>query len=166
MSAQTDYDAIYERLEFVPHRAPERMSREKLADIDPGIREVVAVLNWHKIETCQSCHGGPDHAYPEPTVDFLGTMASALLALGRVVQLGFPVRELRHKWRIEEGAPVEDVWQLVFSDSIRDGIDEPTKHMAPMPGEEKTPCCGVLPWDLPADEHLTNDVTFATCRRA
>ncbi len=166
MAVRADFDAIYERLEFVPFRAPERMARESIEDIDPGIREAVAILNWHGIQTCQSCHGGPDHSYPEPTVDFIGSQSSALRALAAAIEYGLPVMTLRHAWHLGrgDGMPFEDVWQLVFRDSIREGIDEPTKHLSAPPGQTLTPCCGREMWNLPSGEHLTNDVAFATCR--
>src|ERR1700680_2107984 len=44
-----------------------------LGQIDLGIRQAVKRLQEHGIETCESCEGGPGHAYPEPTVAFYGT---------------------------------------------------------------------------------------------
>jgi hypothetical protein len=108
------WEQVYAGLEFVPHRAPERLSRAFFDSLDPGIAMAVAILNWYEIETCQSCQGGPGHSYPEPTVDFLGDIDAGMRALGIATMYGLPVTELRRKWAVEHGQPVELVWQLVF----------------------------------------------------
>jgi hypothetical protein len=110
------YRQVYDRLEFVPHRAPKRLSRGFFESLDSGIAEAVAILDWHGIETCQSCQGGLGHSYPEPTVDFIGDAGAGMRALGIATMYALPVVELRQKWRVEHGRPVEMVWQLVFDD--------------------------------------------------
>lgn len=124
------YNAVYEQLEFVPMRTPERLSRAIFDALDPGIAEAVAILQWHGIETCQSCEGaqynaltktwsGAGHCYPEPTVDFIDTPGAGMRAVGIAVMYGLPVAELRSKWSIVDGAIAERVGQLIFNQSIR-----------------------------------------------
>jgi hypothetical protein len=108
------YEQVYERLDFVPHRAPERIPRAFFDELDSGIAATVAILRWHGVETCQSCQGGPGHSYPEPTVDFVGDDGAGMRALGIATMYGLRVQALRRSWNVQNSQLFEVVWQLVF----------------------------------------------------
>jgi hypothetical protein len=57
-----------------------RKLRGKISNLDPGIAEAVWVLRENGIDTCQSCQGGPGHAYSQPTVAFTGSRKEAFRA--------------------------------------------------------------------------------------
>jgi hypothetical protein len=82
--------------------------------LDPGIADAVKVLREAGVETFESCQGGPDHAYPEPTVRFHGEVPEGLRALAVVMEAGLPVFELRRVWIIQDGEPTGPWWELVF----------------------------------------------------
>jgi hypothetical protein len=87
-----------------------------LAALDPGIRDVVAALDSAGIETFESCEGGPDHAFSEPTVRFYGENGEGFRALAVAVQRGLPVRELRRYWQVNRaGEPEGPHWELTFA---------------------------------------------------
>lgn len=84
-------------------------------EIDPGIRQAVQQLQEHGIETCESCEGGPGHAYPEPTVAFYGTTEAGWRALAVCLAHGLPVFALRRSWEVlETNEPTGPYWELVF----------------------------------------------------
>jgi hypothetical protein len=67
------------------------------------------------VETFESCEGGEGHAYPEPTVAFLGGAYAGWLAMSICLANGLPVASLRRVWIVEE---LNDVtgprWEVVF----------------------------------------------------
>ena len=103
----------------VPDAAPERpeppSARRKPGTIDPGIRKAVEVLQAYRIETCESCEGGPGHAYPEPTVAFYGTPEAGWRAVAACLASGLPVRSLRRVWDVLDGhEPTGPHWEVTF----------------------------------------------------
>ena len=36
-------------------------------------------------------------------------------------------------------------------------------HASPLPGRDKTPCCGKVPFELDVRDRMTNDVALVTC---
>ena len=83
--------------------------------IDPGIRQAVKRLQEHGIETCESCEGGPGHAYPEPTVAFYGTPEAGWRAMGICLAYGFPVLSLKRVWDVlETNEPTGPHWEITF----------------------------------------------------
>jgi hypothetical protein len=82
--------------------------------LDDGIRDIVVVLHDHRIETCQSCEGGPGHSYPQPTVDFLGGVAQGYAAVSVAVQHGYRPQRLSRVWNILDGDIYEAVWRIEF----------------------------------------------------
>jgi hypothetical protein len=81
---------------------------------DHGIRRAVKILRENGIETCQSCEGGPGHAYPEPTVDFRGSYAAGFRAVSICLDNGLPIADLRRVWSVWTGEPEGPIWQLTF----------------------------------------------------
>jgi hypothetical protein len=84
-------------------------------DLDPGIGHYVAVLRSQDIETCQSCQGGPGHAYLEPTIDFHGDKAEGPRAVAAAFAHGLPVSELRRVWNLRDGELDGPLWQITFT---------------------------------------------------
>jgi hypothetical protein len=83
--------------------------------IDVGIRLAVKRLQEHGIETCESCEGGPGHAYPEPTVAFYGTSEAGWRALSVCLSYGLPVLSLRRVWDVLDGnEPTGPHWEITF----------------------------------------------------
>jgi len=83
--------------------------------LDAGIALVVEALRRHGIETFESCEGGPEHAYPEPTVRFHGEQSEGFRALAAALSEKLPVSELRRVWPVNEGEPTGPWWELTFS---------------------------------------------------
>ena len=50
------------------HAGDPDAERQMLVELDPKIRRIVQILRENGIETYESCEGGDDHAYTEPTV--------------------------------------------------------------------------------------------------
>jgi hypothetical protein len=87
--------------------------------IDSGIVRAVKLLMDHGVETHQSCEGGEDHSYPEPTIDFGGGQGAPWKALSICNTYGLPVSAIRRRWRIgRDGHPFEDCWQITFSQRL------------------------------------------------
>lgn len=95
-----------------------------MADLDPGIRFAVRVLDAAGIETYESCQGGPGHAYIEPTVAFHGGPSEGHRAYAAVMAYGLPVHQLNRFWRLSEGELDGPKWQLTFRRTMEDRADE------------------------------------------
>jgi len=100
-----------------------RSIEEKLAQIasmspplDEGIAGAVITLVKAGIETCQSCEGGPEHAYPEPTVEFWGDYSEGFRALAAIMQSEHSraLQSLCRCWDIQNGEPTGPIWKMVF----------------------------------------------------
>ena len=91
--------------------------------LDEGIEGWVNLLRYHGIETCQSCIGGAGHAYPEPTIEFLGNphigwWVVAVATMAKEMDGLRPYR-LDRSWHLEDGDPVDPVWRLVLIQAER-----------------------------------------------
>lgn len=103
--------------------ALERFAPDRLADgrldsqysLDPGIRHFVLVLRSQGVETCQSCQGGPGHAYLEPTVEFSGGQEAGPRAIAAAIAHGLPVAELRREWSVRSGEIHGPIWAMTFN---------------------------------------------------
>ncbi len=82
--------------------------------LDPGIRPYVEVLDAAGVETFESCHGGPGHCYPEPTVRFRGHRGEGFRALALALERCWPVNDLRRVWPIHDREPTGPYWELTF----------------------------------------------------
>ena len=88
--------------------------------LDPGIFKAVEALKAGDVETFESCEGGANHAYAEPTVRFHGDQAEGYRALSVAMRAGLPVRELRRVWPVNDGEPTGPWWELTFSPTRTD----------------------------------------------
>lgn len=91
--------------------------------LDPGIHAMVEALRAARVETFESCQGGPGHAYPEPTVRFHGDTSEGFRALAAAMRSKLPVAELRRVWPVNEGEPTGPWWELTFSPTTADEPD-------------------------------------------
>lgn len=82
--------------------------------LDEGIREVVEILIAHGIETFESCQGGTEHSFPEPTVRFEGALAEGPRAFAVAQAYGLPAFRLRRVWGVEDGMLHGPWWELTF----------------------------------------------------
>ena len=85
------------------------------ASLDAGIREQVEVLMSNGLETYESCEGGRDHAYPEPTVRFHGERSEGWRALSVALSAGLKVKAIKRLWTINDGEPSGAYWEMVFT---------------------------------------------------
>src|SRR5664279_3481759 len=100
--------------EVPPSPEPPPASRVS-GQIDPGIRQAVKWLQKNGIETCESCEGGPGHAYPEPTVAFYGAPEAGWRAVAVCLAYGLPVMSLRRVWDVlEANEPTGPHWEITF----------------------------------------------------
>lgn len=83
--------------------------------LDAGIVAAVTVLMAAGIETFESCQGGIDHAYPEPTVRFHGQHPEGFKALAAAQYGGLRVNALRRTWPINDGEPTGPYWEMTFA---------------------------------------------------
>ena len=83
--------------------------------LDVGIAPAVLALRSHGVETFESCEGGPDHAYPRPTVRFHGEAPEGCRALAAAMKEGLPVAELRRVWPIQDEEPTGPWWEITFA---------------------------------------------------
>ena len=90
------------------------MPDHALLHLDKGIEKAVMVLRQHGVETIESCEGGKNHAFPEPTVRFSGGKAEGYRALSVALAEGLRVIDLRRVWPILDDEPTGPFWELTF----------------------------------------------------
>ncbi len=94
------------------------VSREFSPPLDPGIAIAVQRLLDAGVETFESCQGGPEHAYAQPTVRFHGERAEGFRALAAAIQAGLRVTGLRRVWPVLDGEPTGPWWELTFAPEL------------------------------------------------
>lgn len=87
--------------------------------LDRWISYAVKVLREARVETYESCQGGPGHPYPEPTIRFYGTNADGWRALHAALTFGLPAWELRRVWSIQGNEPHGPQWAMTFFPASR-----------------------------------------------
>ena len=103
------------------------MPDEWYQGLDKGIRFAVRVLHAAGIaDTCQSCEGGPGHAYEVPSVDIVagGEDAQGFAALAALQQYGLGVRNVALVWSIQHGLPYEKLWRITFWKACPERADD------------------------------------------
>ena len=66
------------------------------------------------IETYESCEGGRGHAFPEPTVRFLGGHGEGFRALAVALAHNLKPSELRRFYDVRDGEPNGPYWEITF----------------------------------------------------
>ncbi len=89
------------------------------AQIDDGIRSIVATLRKSGVETFESCQGGAGHTYVEPTVRFHGDRSEGMRALASALRSGLPVVDLRRVWPVVDGEMTGPWWEMTFRPTCR-----------------------------------------------
>ena len=87
---------------------------ESRLPLDEGIKPYVLILRSEGVETFESCEGGLDHAYSEPTIGFNGDTSAGWKALAFAMERGLPVTRLRYVWSMRDGLPDGPYWEMVF----------------------------------------------------
>ena len=82
--------------------------------LDRWIVYAVKVLRDGGIETYESCHGGPGHSYPEPTVRFHGQSSEGYRAVAIAITYGLPIQSLRRVWHINGNELEGPTWEITF----------------------------------------------------
>lgn len=82
--------------------------------LDPGIKDAVLILHNAGVETVESCQGGAGHAFPEPTVRFLGGKDEGYRALSVALKNNLKVIELRQVWAVIDEEPTGPVWEMTL----------------------------------------------------
>ena len=90
---------------------------EEDLQLDHGIKDAVCIFQEEGIETYESCEGGPGHAYPGPTIRFLGDNSEGYRAYAAALRNGLSVSELRRIWVTEEGNLSGPYWEITFVNS-------------------------------------------------
>ena len=90
-------------------------AQKEYGQLDDGIKRYVEILALAGIETYESCEGGANHPYTEPTVRFHGDHTEGFKALAIALQHDLPVSSLRRAWSVEDLEPVGPTWEIVFS---------------------------------------------------
>jgi hypothetical protein len=74
-------------------------------------------LDCHErgVEAFESCEGGGDHAYTEPTIRFHGDAGARWRASGVLITLDFPIGDLRRTWPCTYGAQTGPYWEITFT---------------------------------------------------
>ncbi len=83
--------------------------------LDKGIEHAVRLLQENGVETFESCEGGANHAFPEPTVRFHGEYSEGYRAVSVALGRGLPVAELRRVYSVEDGELKGPWWELTFA---------------------------------------------------
>lgn len=91
-----------------------RCKDHALLHLDSGIREAVLIFRENGIETIESCEGGTGHAYPEPTVRFVGGKEEGYRALSVALKNNLRVIELRRVWPVQDDEPTGPYWDMTF----------------------------------------------------
>jgi hypothetical protein len=97
------------------------MPEEYDPPLDPGIAPYVTVLRAAGIETFESCQGGEEHSYPEPTIRFHGDRSEGFRALAVALQHDLPVGDLRRTWPILDEEPTGPHWEMTFFRKATEG---------------------------------------------
>jgi hypothetical protein len=94
---------------------------DPIPGLDPGIAPWVEILRAWRVETHESCQGGPDptrpdrgHAYPEPTIAFEGGPGAGAHAYSVARTHGLPVAAIQRVWKELDGELTGPTWEITF----------------------------------------------------
>ena len=82
--------------------------------LDPWIKPFVLRLIEEGVETYESCDGGPDHSFPEPTIRFHGPLAEGYRVMWIALALGWPVNSVRRVWQCIEKEFDGPRWEITL----------------------------------------------------
>lgn len=125
------FEATYE-LATIMSVTSDRTQLAEKGQLDPGIALAVQILADNGIETFESCEGGCDHAFFEPTVRFYGDQAAGPRAVAICIDFGLPVSELRRYWSVERLEMTGPHWEVTFCNKVY----YPNSGVRPSPQQE------------------------------
>ena len=97
----------------LPHDEKDIRSIER--GVDKGIGLAVGILLRNGVETFESCEGGTDHAFTQPTIRFyISSPGSIWKAVEILIQHGLPIYEVRITWDILDGLPTGPHGEVTF----------------------------------------------------
>lgn len=82
--------------------------------LDEGIADIVLLFIENGIETFESCEGGINHAFHEPTIRFHGEKAEGFKALAIAMQNELKPSSLRRYWDILDDELIGSHWEITF----------------------------------------------------
>ncbi len=89
--------------------------------IDKGILNEVLVLRKHGVDTFESCQGGVNHSFPEPTIKFHGDRNEGIRVAYICLQEFLSITEIRRTFSIENEEITMPYWEVVFKSEIPKG---------------------------------------------
>ena len=107
---------VYTWRKFKDGRTPPPFTGKGVCLVDEDIATEVRVLWENGVDTTESCQGGDDHSFPDPTIRFRGDYAEGFRALALAIGHGLKVSELRRVWRLEGAEPTGPEWEMTFYD--------------------------------------------------
>ena len=94
---------------------------EPIDNLDPLIAPYVRILREGGVVTVQSCQGGKGHAFPEPTIQFLGPVGALWQALSVLMSVDAGVSKVRIGWNVgPDNLPDGPVLEVVLYDLERE----------------------------------------------
>lgn len=91
-----------------------KASVKPVPGLDPVIGSFVEILRNNGIKTFESCQGGCEYSYPEPTIRFHGSYGAGFKAFAIACDHALPVHCLRRTWSIEDREPAGPFWEMTF----------------------------------------------------
>ena len=98
----------------MPMKLAKNTTVDPLTHIDGGIRNAVRILQDEGVETFESCEGGENHSFPEPTIRFHGNNVEGFRAYSAAITHGLNVFALRRVYDVVEGELTGPWWEIVF----------------------------------------------------
>lgn len=111
----SEVDAIPGNITLADAKALLRSSSEPpWNDLDPAILPIVRVFWEEGAVSCQSCQGGPDHPYSEPTIQFIGARYEGLRLAAIALAFDLQPIALRRVWKFHDGELEGPDWEMTF----------------------------------------------------
>lgn len=94
----------------------EKFTKQLDSPLEPLIAPYVKTLQDNGVETFESCQGGEEHSYVNPTIAFHGDASAGWKALSVALTHNLPVSKLQREWSIyQDQAPDGSIWKMVFT---------------------------------------------------
>ena len=82
--------------------------------LDEGIAHAVHALRQEGIETIESCEGGAQHPFSEPTIRIVGGSGEGFRAYGVAVRASLKPRSIARIWTVDDGELTGPYWDIIF----------------------------------------------------
>ncbi|MFC2098972.1 hypothetical protein ACFLSP_04420 [Bacteroidota bacterium] len=91
-----------------------KLSEHIVNELDPGIKDVVILLNEHGFDTFESCESGEGHSMNDTTVCFWGDEFDCIRAYELCEQLGYYVFRVKRVYRKDGSVAPFDTLSDIF----------------------------------------------------